>query len=223
MQCSVPHISHHHFGNGTVENFHRLLSCGRDDQAEVERELIDTAVEVTTLASPRLKYIPAFTAIPHRQIVPSPIISPFSYVDGIKTALLFQYYVDRLCPLTTPNQPTNSPFVTILLPFALSASQITLQSLLALSACHKSRTDASWGPIAMQLEARVLHFLRGRLNQGDSVEISRDPEIITTSVIMCLYKIINACDEQWVVYLRGARDIIRIRKQFPLLATEKSL
>ncbi|EMR85350.1 hypothetical protein ACHAPC_009196 [Botrytis cinerea] len=75
----------------------------------------------------------------------------------------------------------------------------------------------------MQLKARVLHFLRGRLNQGDSVEISRDPEMITTSVIMCLYEIIDACDEQWVVYLRGARDIIRIRKQFPLLATEKSL
>ncbi|TEY55766.1 hypothetical protein BOTCAL_0228g00240 [Botryotinia calthae] len=132
-----------------------------------------------------------------------------SYVDDIKTTLLFQYYADRLCPLTTPNQSTNSPFATILLPFALSASQITLHSLLALSACHKSKTDASWGPIAMQLKARVLHFLRGRLNQGDSVEISRDPGIITTSMIMCLYEIINAYDEQWVVYLRGARDIIQ--------------
>ncbi|TGO27919.1 hypothetical protein BPAE_0035g00630 [Botrytis paeoniae] len=221
-QCYIPHISHHHFVNGTVENFHRMLSCGQDDQAGVERELMDTAVEVTTLTCPRLNYIPAFTAVPSRYLVPSSIISSFPHVDDINTTLLFQYYVDRLCPLTTPNQSTNSPFATIVLPFALSTSQSTLQSLLALSACHKSKTDASWGPVAMQLKARTLYFLRGRLNQGDSVEISRDPEIITISMIMCLYEIINTCDEQWVVYLRGARDIIRIRKQFPLLATEKS-
>ncbi|KAF7895626.1 uncharacterized protein EAF01_009588 [Botrytis porri] len=216
-QCYIPHISHHHLVNGTVKNFHEMLSCDKDDQAGVERELMDTAVEVTTLTSPRLKYVPACTAL-----VASPIISSLPHVDDINTTLLLQYYVDRLCLLTTPNQSTNSPFATIVLPIALSTSQSTLQSLLALSACHKSKTDASWGPVAMQLKARTLQFLRGRLDQGDSVEISRDPEIITVSMIMCLYEIINRCDEQCVVYLRGARDIIRIRKQFPFLATEKS-
>ncbi|TGO44460.1 hypothetical protein BOTNAR_0818g00030 [Botryotinia narcissicola] len=209
-QCCIPHISHHHFVNVTVENFHRMLSCDQDDQAGIERELMDYAVKITTLTSPRSKYIPAFTAVPLRYLAPSPIITSFPPEDDINTTLLFQYYVNH------------SPFATIILPFALSASQSTLRSLLALSACHKSKTDASWGPVAMQLKARTLHFLRGRLSQGDSVEISRDPEIITISMIMCLYEIINTCDEQWVVYLRGVRDIIRIRKQFPLLATEKS-
>lgn len=221
-QCYIPHISHHHFVDGTAENFHMMLSCDQEDQAGVERELMDYAVEVATFTSPRSKYIPAFTAVPPRYLAPSFIISSFPRVDDINTTLLFQYYVNRLCPLTTPNQSKDSPFATTVLPFALSASQSTLQSLLALSACHKSKTDASWGPVAMQLKARTLHFLRGRLNQGDPVEISRDPEIITISMIMCLYEIINTCDEKWVVYLRGARDIIRIRRQFPLLATEKS-
>ncbi|KAI9734926.1 MAG: hypothetical protein M1834_002006 [Cirrosporium novae-zelandiae] len=32
-------------------------------------------------------------------------------------------------------------------------------------------------------------------------------------MIICLYKITNKCDEHWVVHLRGARDLIRARKQ----------
>ncbi|PQE09852.1 C6 zinc finger domain protein [Rutstroemia sp. NJR-2017a BBW] len=132
------------------------------------------------------------------------------------------YYVHRLCPLTTPNQSTNSPFATIVLPFALSTSKDTFHSLLALSACHKSKTDQSWEPVALQLKAGMLQFLRQRLSNENPVEVSRDPEVLTITMIMCLYEIISKCDEKWVVYLRGARDLIRIRKQLPSSASEQS-
>lgn len=75
----------------------------------------------------------------------------------------------------------------------------------------------------MQLKARTLHFLRESLSDKGSIEISRDPEVLIITMIMCLYEIINACDERCTVYLRGARDIIRIRKQLPALDSEQSL
>ncbi|TGO14072.1 hypothetical protein BTUL_0059g00600 [Botrytis tulipae] len=225
-----------------------MLSCDQDDQAGIERELMDYAVEVTTLTSPRSKYIPAFTAVPPRYLAPSPIIPSFPPVGDINTTLLFQYYVNRLCPLTTPNRSTDSPFATIVLPFALSASQSTLQSLLALSACHKSKTDASWGPVAMQLEARTLHFLRGRLNQGDSVEISRDPEIITIKRFFAYQDVLGrtacagvpnfkscawtskaheinismGCSPELFHILGSITDLIKLKRKDPMCASEES-
>ncbi|OMP83850.1 hypothetical protein BK809_0005231 [Diplodia seriata] len=65
----------------------------------------------------------------------------------------------------------------------------------------------------MQLEGKVLHSLRRRLMTEDPVRVALDPEVPTIMMMLCLYEIINKCDERWVVHLHGARDLIRTRRR----------
>ncbi|EKG21095.1 hypothetical protein MPH_01580 [Macrophomina phaseolina MS6] len=73
--------------------------------------------------------------------------------------------------------------------------------------------NRAWKPIAMQLEGKVLHSLRRRLMTEDPERVALDPEVPTIMMMLCLYEIINKCDERWVIHLRGARDLIRTRRR----------
>jgi hypothetical protein len=43
-----------------------------------------------------------------------------------------------------------------------------------------------------------------------------DPETLVIMMILCQYEIINECDKRWVVHLKGARDLIRVRRNAQL-------
>jgi hypothetical protein len=98
------------------------------------------------------------------------------------------------------------------MPFCTSASPVVSDALLALSARHLSRTDSTWAITAVKLESRVLRDLRHRLAIAKPSEIWQDHELPVVMMLMCLYEILNRCDQRWVVHLKGARDLIRARR-----------
>ena len=125
---------------------------------------------------------------------------------------LISYYCERLCPLTVTSHQRTSPFYSLIMPFCTSASSVVSDALLALSARHLSRTDSTWAITAVKLESKVLRDLRHRLAIAKPSEIWRDHELPVVMMLMCLYEILNRCDQRWVVHLKGARDLIRARR-----------
>ncbi|KAM0723141.1 hypothetical protein Q7P37_001341 [Cladosporium fusiforme] len=125
---------------------------------------------------------------------------------------LISYYCERLCPLTVTSRHNTSPFYSLILPFSAAASGIVSDALLALSARHLSRTDNAWATTAVRLESKVLRELRHRLAIAEPSEIWQDHELPVVMMLMCLYEILNRCDQRWVVHLKGARDLVLARR-----------
>ncbi|KAK4941615.1 hypothetical protein LTR10_018492 [Elasticomyces elasticus] len=38
-------------------------------------------------------------------------------------------------------------------------------------------------------------------------------ETLVVMLLLCMFEIVNECDKRWVVHLKGARDLIRVRRQ----------
>lgn len=126
---------------------------------------------------------------------------------------LLAYYLERLCPLTVASPTAPSPFASLILPFSISRSPAVLNSLMALSACHLAKRDASFKTTALWLGDGVLGYLRERLEIEDTYQVALDPETLVLMMILCLIEIINECDKRWLVHLKGARDLILVRRQ----------
>ncbi|KAG6357205.1 hypothetical protein INS49_015083 [Diaporthe citri] len=135
---------------------------------------------------------------------------------------LLTYYMERLCPLTVPSPLSKSPFATLILPFSISNSPVVLNSILALSASHRARQDAAFKATALQLSGGVLRYLGRRMRTTDTTQVALDPETLVITMLLCLIGIIHDCDERWVVHLKGARDLIRLRRQALLSAAPQS-
>lgn len=138
-------------------------------------------------------------------------------LSPLKSTLL-TYYTEKLCPLTVPSPLSKSPFATLILPFSISDSPVVLDSILALAASHRARQDAKFKATALQLGGGVLRYLGRRMRTDDTTEIALDPETLVVTMLLCLMGIIHDCDERWVVHLKGARDLIRLRRQALLSA-----
>jgi hypothetical protein len=39
-----------------------------------------------------------------------------------------------------------------------------------------------------------------------------DPEVLVIMIMLCLYEIVDKCDQQWTIHLKGANDLIRLRR-----------
>lgn len=128
-------------------------------------------------------------------------------------ASVLLYYVQNLCPLTTLSRHARSPFVTLILPSLPTASSAVLDAILALAACHGSSINETWAASAARLEARAINSLRHRLANMTEYELATDPDIHIVTMMLCLYEIVNKCDKQWVIHLKGARDIARTRRR----------
>lgn len=218
--CITPSIDSHHFINTHQHDW------GDEHVKDAEYQLVGSQ-ECTHFFMQSISAVSSPPQTPHIRTCASTSSfktcaiqkalspTPQSRNIHINASILLQHFVQRICPLTTPTGSPNSPFATIILPYSLSASPAVFQSLLALAACSKCTVDHSWNETAIRIKARVLKFLRKRLDSRSSTEVAEDPEVLIITMIMCLYEIINKCDERWVVYLRGAKDIIRIRKELP--------
>ncbi|KAJ5243478.1 uncharacterized protein N7469_001805 [Penicillium citrinum] len=146
---------------------------------------------------------------------PSPRAGPslFPEVTRMGHAELMDYYLQQVCPRTTASSSVSSPFASVILPFSLSASPTLFKAMQALGACHLSRTDSSYGALGLRLKSETLRDLRHRLSSEGSSSCCNDPEILVVMMLLCLYEIVDKCDQQWTIHLKGAKDLIRLRME----------
>lgn len=224
--CEIPYISSYSFVNATVGNVDQFATLEHHDMGRhvTARDLISNRaatpecddIASTASLSPwlsRASHAGVYMHIP-------PTLTPLPRLSDPMHARLLSYYLERLCPMTVASYVSKSPFASLVLPFSLSSSPTTLESILALAACHRSKSDTSFKPIALKLADKVLRSLRGRLCHEDPREVAMDPETLVVMMILCQFEIINECDKRWVVHLRGARDLIRVRRR--VLASSSS-
>lgn len=138
--------------------------------------------------------------------------------------MLFEYYLLRLCPLTTPSSQLSSPFANLIAPlFALGGQDLVVQSALAFSARHRSIHDPQWAGVAMKKKGSVLSGLLEKISSSSmTTDVISDPQVPATMMFMCLYEILDNCDHRWVIHLRASQDFMRKRQQLQLPFTQKS-
>lgn len=190
--CRLPRIRPYSFVNATVHRHHRVLTTARSHWPAP--------------APPDDTSLTAVSSISTQPLLLSGIRDPLA-------STLLSYYLQRLCPLTVSSPTSTSPFATLVFPYSISSSPAVLESVLALSACHRAKQDASFKDPALRLAGTVLRRLRNRLKTEDATHVALDSDTLVIMVMLCLFEIINECDERWVVHLRGARDVIRLRRQ----------
>lgn len=142
---------------------------------------------------------------------------PWSFAErtGIDVSLL-EYYLLRLCPLTTPSRTSSSPFSRLIIPlFSFPDHEDIRKAVMALSARHRSTTDSQWYKTAMTLKGAVIASLRQRLLAAStgSGGVVWDPQILIVMMFLCLYEIVDNCDHRWVIHLQASQDIIRRSRQ----------
>lgn len=125
---------------------------------------------------------------------------------------LVSYYCEQLCPLTVTSERLTSPLFSLILPYCTSASTIVSDALLALSARHLSIKDSNWAVTAVRLENTVIRELRHRLAVANASDIRQDHELPVVMMLMCMYEILNRCDQKWVIHLKGAQHLISARR-----------
>lgn len=144
---------------------------------------------------------------------PSPPVSLFPGLSRIGHGELFQYYLQQVCPRTTASSSVSSPFASVILPFSQSASPTLFKAIQALGACHLSRANPSYGALGLRLKSEALRDLRRRLSSEGPLTCSGDPEVLVIMMMLCLYEIVDKCDQHWTIHLKGAKDLIRLRRQ----------
>ncbi|KAI4724367.1 hypothetical protein E4T49_07902 [Aureobasidium sp. EXF-10728] len=218
----IPLISSYSFVNATVGNIEQLttlehLAIDAAPVLDVVRTNDRDDTSSTASLSPWLSARqPAF--LPRHDFIP-PALPMLPDLASPMHSSLLSYYLEKICPITVPSSASKSPFADLILPFSISSSPAVLEALLALAACHRSKRDTAFRATSLRLGDNVLRNLRGRLGTEDSMKVAMDPETLVIMMILCQYEIINECDKRWVVHLRGARDLIRVRRSAQLYLT----
>lgn len=230
--CPIPHVFPYSFVNATLENIQDLLDY--DDcfasilhDAQAANSAAETEPEESTSTSSLSPWLTT-------QQLARPIHSIASSLDLLpdvrhrspsETNLLLSYYIHKVCPISMASFTSDSPLVSLLVPFAISGSMLTMNSILALAACHRSRSDNSYKAMALQLSHGVLQDLRARLRDSDPRLVAMNAETLVIMVLLCMFEITNECDKRWVIHLKGARDLVRLRRQIvpqSMAASEES-
>ncbi|OJJ05140.1 hypothetical protein ASPVEDRAFT_55133 [Aspergillus versicolor CBS 583.65] len=141
----------------------------------------------------------------------------FPSLDVVGNRLLFDYYINQICPRTGHGPMSQSPFASVILPYCISAPPTVLRAIQALAACHWSQYDQQYTNISLRLKSRVLVDFRKQISSNRKALVSKDPELLVIAMFLCLFDIVDHCDQQWIVHLQGAKDIIRLRKKQQLL------
>lgn len=131
--------------------------------------------------------------------------------DANVDAALLSYYINRLCPITVPGSRGSSPFASLIIPLAHNAaSPALLDSLMCLSASHRSRFDQSFRSTASSYAASALRHLRLAMKTPAFCDNhSAYAEVLVTVLLLCQSEITRSCDGSWVVHLKGAREMVR--------------
>ncbi|KAF9893190.1 hypothetical protein FE257_011613 [Aspergillus nanangensis] len=200
--CFFPAIESWGFVNSGVSTFEQ------SGQPNISWDQLDTLVV----------HSPVFQRV---EIEPFPALSPtlplFPNLSQPQQQYLLDYYLDQVCPRTTASSTTSSPFASVILPFCLSASPTLFQAIQALGACHWSRSNPEYATLALKFKWQAIRGLRQRLSNAGSMSHLQDPEILVIMMMLCLYEIVDNCDQRWTVHLQGAKDLIRFKRQQQLL------
>ena len=145
--------------------------------------------------------------------MPTAPLSLFPYLSESGNVQLFEYYFQQVCPRTTASSKLSSPFASVILPFCISASPALFKVIQALSACHWSRFDSSYSAVGLRLKSEALKDLRHTIITKGSVTCSSDPEVLVIMMMLCLYEIVDNCDQHWTIHLKGAKELIRLKRQ----------
>ncbi|KAK5297936.1 hypothetical protein LTR99_008339 [Exophiala xenobiotica] len=215
---TIPEIEPHHFLNYSAKTFEEPLKLesqtstldwhsSGDEEAALQRlaSRLNESLEGDLNDFPARFQSNALISSRSVPLVPH-------LVDGDHSMLL-DYYIQKLCPLTTPSKLSQSPFASLILPFTLMNSKTGILSILALSACHRAKSEPAWKVPAMKLKSQVLRILQNRFNIEGAHKVASSSDTLVTMVILCLYEIIQDCDSGWVVHLKGAHDMVRFRKE----------
>lgn len=144
---------------------------------------------------------------------PMASLSLFPHISEPENWQLFEYYFDQVCPRTTASSKQHSPFASVILPFCMSASPSVFKAIQALSACHRARFASGHGALGLRLKHEALRDLRCSLASKGSLACSSDPEVLVIMMMLCLYEIVDNCDQHWTIHLKGAKELIRLKKQ----------
>ncbi|KAJ6125778.1 hypothetical protein N7523_003398 [Penicillium sp. IBT 18751x] len=206
---SLPLIRPWGFVNAGIATFEH------PEQADVVLNEMQALVPLTTSNS---TWSAGELAISYSNLAPS--MSLFPALSHLGNGELFDYYLQQVCPRTTASSTESSPFASVILPFSTSASSTLFKAIQALGACHRSRADPSYGPLGLRLKSETLRDLRRRLAHEGSVNCAGDPEVLVIMMMLCLYEIVDKCDQHWTIHLKGAKDLIRLRRQQAAALTE---
>ncbi|KAH9892191.1 fungal-specific transcription factor domain-containing protein [Xylariomycetidae sp. FL2044] len=199
--CRIPRIGPRHFLNTLSSDFHNESG----DFQHVQYAAGSGKGE--TRASMHLHSLILSPVYAHAAIIRNPPVVP-TYVDAHSS--LMNYYINRICPMTTASRTFDSPFAHLIIPLAITPGQEdTMHSILALSAYHRSLSDNHWAPMALSFKGRVLTALRRRLNPSSTQFHPRhDPGTLVIMMFLCLFEILDNCDQRWVIHLKASQDII---------------
>ncbi|KAJ5460670.1 uncharacterized protein N7458_002222 [Penicillium daleae] len=142
-----------------------------------------------------------------------PSLPLFPSLNELGNPILFDYYINQICPRTAPSPISKSPFASVILPYCLSATPTVLRAIQAVAACHWSQYDSKYSRLGLQLKSKVLTELRRQINTDPQALVAKDPEILVIVMLLCLFEIVDHCDSQWILHLQGAKDIIRLRRK----------
>lgn len=142
-----------------------------------------------------------------------PCLPLFPSLNELGNPILFDYYINQICPRTAPSPTSKSPFASVILPYCLSATPTVLRAIQAVAACHWSQYDSNYSRLGLQLKSKVLAQLRRQISTDPKCLVAEDPEILVIVMLLCLFDIVDHCDWQWILHLQGAKDIIRLRKR----------
>ncbi|KAL4980057.1 hypothetical protein BDW66DRAFT_156696 [Aspergillus desertorum] len=144
---------------------------------------------------------------------PLPSLSVLPQFSGSIQGHLFECYVQRICPRTIASASTPSPLASIIIPFCRTASETVSKAILALGACALSLDDPKYCALGLRLKSEALRGLRHRLTAPGSLLSTSDPELLVVMMLLCLYELVDHCDQRWIVHLKGAKELIRFRRQ----------
>ncbi|KAE8356964.1 fungal-specific transcription factor domain-containing protein [Aspergillus coremiiformis] len=221
--CNIPHIESWGFIDSGVSTFEQpgKVNVVCDElNAVVFRDKVKRRFEVR-LSWPTPIYLSRYGSILQQVPQPTACLPLFPHVAEQNQGHLFEYYLQQVCPRTTASSKLSSPFASIILPFCLSASPVLFKAIQALGACHWSRFDSTYGIIGLHLKSEALRGLRHRLATEGSLGCSTNPEVLVIMMMLCLYEIVDNCDERWTIHLKGAKDLIRLRRQQTTLSTSR--
>ncbi|KAK5048216.1 hypothetical protein LTR84_005886 [Exophiala bonariae] len=219
--CSFPRIHTYSFINTTI-GVDEEFTTVEQPTSNGELALVSPTNSPATLAlaqrrssTPPMPYSPDSYA----RVLQLPVL-PLSGVFGIlpsardsDASLLLSYYIEKICPLTSASKHAATPFASLIVPFSVSSSPLAMSSITALAACHLSRSQTIFKAKALRLGQQVIQSLRAKLSMSDASMVAMDPEIVVVMLLLCLFEIINECDKRWVVHLKGARDLLRLRRE----------
>ncbi|KAL4937178.1 hypothetical protein BDV06DRAFT_216087 [Aspergillus oleicola] len=204
--CLVPRVDSWNFINNPTEAFEQPYRVTPADEDHA----------IVKAGKPRIESYELESAMA-QLAEPVPSLAVFPQLSGTIHGPLFEYFVDRVCPRMNASATSPSPFASIIIPFCSTASETVSKAILALGACALSQENPRFSAVGLRLKSEALRGLRNRLPAAASLESSSDPEVLAVMMLLCLYELVDHCDQRWIVHLKGAKELIRFRRQQPTL------